>query len=178
MNQRRSPQSAQRGTKARDEAGGKRATLARALSKLGYCSRTQAEVLIAQGRVSVDRQKVTDPATWVDLDLARIAVDDAPVTAEKKLYLMLNKPRGLVTTRHDPEGRPTVYDCLKASMAHIFRRWADWTRQAKGCFSLPTTRHWRRLCSTDHPCHQDLSCPGRPDNGAGTSAANDGGHHG
>lgn len=114
VNQRRSPQSAQRGTKARDEAGGKRATLARALSKLGYCSRTQAEVLIAQGRVSVDRQKVTDPATWVDLDLARIAVDDAPVTAEKKLYLMLNKPRGLVTTRHDPEGRPTVYDCLKS----------------------------------------------------------------
>jgi 23S rRNA pseudouridine2605 synthase len=71
-------------------------------------------VLIAQGRVSVDRQKVTDPATWVDLDLARIAVDDTPVTAEKKLYLMLNKPRGLVTTRHDPEGRPTVYDCLKS----------------------------------------------------------------
>lgn len=113
MNQRRPAQNAHRATRGRDEPGGRRATLSRALSKLGYCSRTQAEALIAEGRVSVDGRKTTDPATWVDLDLAMIAVDGAPIAEEKKLYLMLNKPRGLVTTRHDPEGRPTVYDCLK-----------------------------------------------------------------
>jgi 23S rRNA pseudouridine2605 synthase len=96
----------------RAEAGGKRVTLPRALSKLGYCSRTQAEALIAAGRVSVDGWPVTDISAWIDLDRAAITVDGNRVAAEKKLYLMLNKPRGLVTTRHDPEGRPTVYDCL------------------------------------------------------------------
>ncbi|MBB6304838.1 23S rRNA pseudouridine2605 synthase [Rhizobium leucaenae] len=88
-------------------------TLPRALSKLGYCSRTQAEALIAAGRVTVDGRKITDPAAWIDLDRARIAVDGVEIAAEKQLYFMLNKPRGLVTTRDDPEGRPTVYDCLK-----------------------------------------------------------------
>jgi len=88
--------------------------LPRALSKLGFCSRTQAEALVSEGRVSVNGRRVTDPLAWVDLDRATIAVDGVAVAAEKKLYLMLNKPRGLVTTRHDPEGRPTVYDCLDA----------------------------------------------------------------
>ncbi len=88
-------------------------TLPRALSKLGYCSRTQAEALIAASRVTVDGREITDPTAWIDLDRARIAVDGEAISAEKKLYFMLNKPRGLVTTRDDPEGRPTVYDCLR-----------------------------------------------------------------
>jgi len=100
--------------------GGKRVTLPRALSKLGFCSRTQAEALIAAGRVTLSGRLVTDPATWVDLSDAVIAVDGKPVVAEAPVYLMLNKPRGLVTTRHDPEGRPTVYACLKDhDQAHL-----------------------------------------------------------
>jgi 23S rRNA pseudouridine2605 synthase len=88
-------------------------SLPRALSKLGLCSRTQGERLVAEGRVRVDGRVVRDATARVDLARARISVDDAPVAAERKVYLMLNKPRGLVTTRHDPQGRPTVYECLR-----------------------------------------------------------------
>lgn len=113
MSQRHSPQRSGKPAKGRQESDGKRVTLPRALSKLGYCSRTQAEALIAAGRVTVDGREITDPTAWIDLDRARIAVDGEAISAEKKLYFMLNKPRGLVTTRDDPEGRPTVYDCLR-----------------------------------------------------------------
>ncbi|MEI3850692.1 MULTISPECIES: pseudouridine synthase [Ensifer] len=112
MKQKRPTAARDTGRRAVADAG-KRVTVARALSKLGYCSRTQAEKLVLEGRVSVGGRKITDLLHWVDIDKDRITVDGKPVLAEEKIYLMLNKPRGLVTTRHDPEGRPTVFDCLK-----------------------------------------------------------------
>ncbi|OWV77438.1 pseudouridylate synthase [Rhizobium sp. R634] len=113
MRERRPPHKTRERTKPAADAAAKRVTIPRALSKLGYCSRTQAERLIAENRVAVDGRRVTDASAWVDLSTARITVDGRLVAAEAKIYLMLNKPRGLVTTRDDPEGRPTVYDCLK-----------------------------------------------------------------
>ncbi|TPI22491.1 pseudouridine synthase [Mesorhizobium sp. B4-1-1] len=88
-------------------------SLARALSKLGFCSRTQAERFVAEGRVRVGGVTVRDALLRIDPGRDRITVDGERVVAERKVYLMLNKPRGLVTTRDDPEGRGTVYDCLE-----------------------------------------------------------------
>jgi len=87
-------------------------SLNRALSKLGMCSRKQAELLIAEGRVRVGGKVARDASLRVDLDRDRITVDGERAVAEAKVYLMVNKPRGLVTTRDDPQGRGTVYDCL------------------------------------------------------------------
>ncbi len=61
----------------------------------------------------VDGRVVRVATARVDPGRARITVDGAPVVAERKVYLMLNKPRGLVTTRDDPHERATVYDCLE-----------------------------------------------------------------
>jgi len=94
--------------------------LARVLSKLGHCSRTQGEALVRAGRVCVDERRVTDPEHRTDAATARITVDGVPVGAQAPVYLMLNKPRGLVTTRADPEGRPTVYGCLEGlDLPHV-----------------------------------------------------------
>jgi 23S rRNA pseudouridine2605 synthase len=89
-----------------------RVSLRRALSKLGYCSRTQAEALIKEGRVRVGGAVRRDGGTRVDPEDDRIEIDGRLISPEAKVYLMLNKPRGLVTTRSDEKGRKTVYDCV------------------------------------------------------------------
>ncbi|MDX8520471.1 pseudouridine synthase [Mesorhizobium dulcispinae] len=96
----------------RRQTGKPKVSLNRALSKLGFCSRKQGELMIAEGRVRVAGKVARDPSLRVDPDRDRITVDGVQIAAERKVYLMVNKPRGLVTTRDDPEGRGTVYDCL------------------------------------------------------------------
>ncbi|MEW6355003.1 MAG: pseudouridine synthase [Planctomycetota bacterium] len=87
-------------------------SLARALSKSGYCSRTQAEALIEAGRVRVNGTIQRNPSLRVDMQRDDIAAEGQPVEAKALVYLMLNKPRGLVTTTTDERGRQTVYQCL------------------------------------------------------------------
>ena len=86
--------------------------LARALSKLGYCSRSQAGEFIRAGRVSVNGAVRRDVEAPVRMERDRIAVDGKLVRAAKHIYLMMNKPRGLVTTASDEKGRETVYSLL------------------------------------------------------------------
>jgi 23S rRNA pseudouridine2605 synthase len=89
-----------------------RAGLARALSKLGCCSRSQGWKLIQAGRVRVNGVVRRDPEFPVAWRQARIEVDTQSIKQETKAYLMLNKPRGLVTTASDEQGRDTVFKCL------------------------------------------------------------------
>jgi 23S rRNA pseudouridine2605 synthase len=97
----------------------KRVGLARALSKLGYCSRSRAAELICAGRVRLNGTTRRDPETPVYLDRDRIEVDRRIVAAEAKVYLMLNKPRGVVTTASDEKGRDTVYSCLSEGLPWV-----------------------------------------------------------
>lgn len=87
-------------------------SIGRALSKLGYCSRAQAEKLVLEGRVQVNGAVVRALGLRVTPESDRIEVDGAVVTRAKRVYIALNKPRGLVTTRDDPRDRATVYECL------------------------------------------------------------------
>jgi len=87
-------------------------TLDRVLSKAGVGSRTEARKWIAAGRVSVNGKIIRTPDHWVDLKKDRVALDGKALRPPKRIYLLLYKPKGVVTTYKDPAGRRTVYDLM------------------------------------------------------------------
>ena len=89
--------------------------VARVISKLGMGSRTQAAQWVRQGRVRVNGQVVSDPEYPVRQGIDAVSVDGAETAAAERIIIMLNKPRGLVTSANDEQGRDTVYSCLEGS---------------------------------------------------------------
>ncbi|HOV03057.1 MAG TPA: S4 domain-containing protein, partial [Kaistiaceae bacterium] len=99
------------------KSGGER--IAKVIARAGLCSRREAEGWIAAGRVVLNGKLLTTPAVTVGPDDA-ITVDGRPLPASERTRLWLyHKPRGLVTTTRDPEGRPTVFDRLPPDLPRV-----------------------------------------------------------
>jgi len=88
-------------------------TLERVLSKAGVGSRTEARAWIAEGRVKVDGKVIRNPDQWIDMERDRVRFDDQPLQTRERVYVLLYKPTGYLTTYRDPQGRPTVYDLIE-----------------------------------------------------------------
>lgn len=100
-----------------ERAAGER--VAKAIARAGICSRREAERLIGEGRVAVNGRLLTNPAVTVG-PRDQISVDGRPLPARERTRLWLfHKPRGLVTTSRDPEGRPTIFSALPDDMPRV-----------------------------------------------------------
>ena len=95
--------------------------LQKILSRAGVSSRRAAEKMIAEGRISVNRTVVVEPGTKADPGKDEIRLDGRLISLEiEKIYLMLHKPKGYVTTLSDPQGRPIVTDLLNGVAARVY----------------------------------------------------------
>lgn len=95
--------------------------LQKILARAGIASRRAVEQLITQGRVTVDGRKITEMGLKFDPEHHRIEFDGKPVLeSEKKIYILLNKPAGYVTTLSDPQGRPVVTVLLEGIKERVF----------------------------------------------------------
>jgi len=117
-------------------------SLARALSKLGFCSRAQGDRLTRAGTVRVNGVVVRDPSLRVTPERDVIEVDGARVARVERVYLMLNKPRGLVTTMDDPQGRATVYDCLRDASLPFVTPVGRLDKASEGLLLLTNDSRW------------------------------------
>ncbi|MEW6009363.1 MAG: pseudouridine synthase [Candidatus Omnitrophota bacterium] len=90
------------------------------LSNSGICSRRAAFDLIRSGEVEVNHNLVTEPSFPIDPDKDEVRVKNKKISLKKKDYLLLNKPKGVVTTRKDRFAKHTVYDYLPKDLHHLF----------------------------------------------------------
>jgi 23S rRNA pseudouridine2605 synthase len=93
--------------------------LQKVLAQAGIASRRAAEQIILAGRVRVDGRIVRELGTQVDPRKSRVEVDGTKIVAEKLVYIVLHKPRGVVCTLSDPEGRPTILELIKGAGARL-----------------------------------------------------------
>ncbi len=94
-------------------------TLQRALSKLGFCSRSEALKYIQSGKVAVNGLIVTNSHQWINIVDDSITVDGKPIEKKTFLYVLFNKPKGVITTKSDELGRKTIYNVLPDQFHHL-----------------------------------------------------------
>jgi pseudouridine synthase len=95
-------------------------TLDRIISRFGLASRTVATGWIRSGRVRVNQKIERDAERWVQIDRDRVSLDGRALSEAQRVYVMLNKPTGVITTYGDPQARRTVYDSLGDLEAWVF----------------------------------------------------------
>lgn len=120
----------------------KRYGLARVLSKLGVCSRSQAEAMIRAGRVSVDGRMYSDPERPTDSANERIVIDGRDIVAAKRTYLALNKPRGLIVSAADEHNRETIYPLLESVSAPWLAPVGRLDRASEGLLLVTNDPEW------------------------------------
>jgi 23S rRNA pseudouridine2605 synthase len=117
-------------------------SLPRALSKRGFCSRAQAARLVIDGKVRVNGTLVRDVSVRVRPERDVIEVDGARVARVEQVYVMLNKPRGLVTTADDPQGRATIYECLRGGSLPFVAPVGRLDKASEGLLLLTNDSRW------------------------------------
>jgi 23S rRNA pseudouridine2605 synthase len=114
----------------------------RALSKLGFCSRAQGQRLVEAGKVRVNGTIVRDASLRVRPERDLIEVDGTTVARVEHVYVMLNKPRGLVTTAADPQGRATIYECLTEAPLPFVAPVGRLDKASEGLLLLTNDSRW------------------------------------
>ena len=89
------------------------------ISNAGVCSRRAADNLIKEGRVKVDNKVITNVGTKVSL-YAKVQIDNKLISMEKKMYIVMNKPRNTICTRNDENNRKTIMDLLPRNLQHLY----------------------------------------------------------
>jgi len=117
-------------------------SIPRALSKLGVCSRAEGVRLVEAGRVRVNGQAARDTAQRISPERDLIEVDNAAIVRAERVYLALNKPRGLVTTRDDPQGRATIYQCLEGATLPFVAPVGRLDKASEGLLLLTNDSRW------------------------------------
>jgi len=128
--------------KSSKPAAVRRTGVARTLSKLGIASRSIAARWVQEGRVAVNGRIVHDPESPVIAGRDRILVDGRPVRAAQTRYVMLNKPRGVVTTARDEGGRATVYDCFPEPLAQHLAPVGRLDKASEGLLLFSNDSEW------------------------------------
>lgn len=140
--------------------------LARVLSKLGVCSRSQAERAVREGRVAVDGKPVFDPERPTAATRERITFDGVEVGESSRVYIAMNKPRGIVVSASDERGRDTVYGLLDSAGLPWLGAVGRLDRASEGLLLLSNDTVWaagltephRHVDKTYHvqvDCHPD-----------------------
>lgn len=97
----------------------KRLTVDRLLSKFGIASRGTSQEWVRAGRVRINGRIVRDPATWVLWPKDSISIDDRPIQDSVKRFFLFHKPKGVITTYSDEQGRKTIFDVLSPDLGYL-----------------------------------------------------------